>query len=80
MADRNDKVMAYRTFVQTLKKMRCKMAYGFRHRWQKRRVGNKHMDIGIYLLGLDILARPIGVLHLQTPVLHHLTPPTPAEF
>ena len=33
-----------------------------------------------YLLGLDILARPIGVLHLQTPVLHHLTPPTPAEF
>ena len=34
----------------------------------------------IYLLGLDILARPIGVLHLQTPVLHHLTPPTPAEF
>ena len=48
MEDRNDKVMAYRTFVQTLKKMRCKMAYGFRHRWQKRRVGNKHMDIGIY--------------------------------
>ena len=34
----------------------------------------------MYLLGLDILARPIGVLHLQTPVLHHLTPPTPAEF
>ena len=48
MEDRNDKVMAYRTFIQTLKKIGCKMAYGFGHRWQKRRVGNKCMDIGIY--------------------------------
>ena len=48
MHDRNDKVLAYKTTIQTLKKMSCKTAYGFRHRWQKRRVGNKHMDIGIY--------------------------------
>ena len=57
MEDRNDKVMAYRTFVQTLKKMRCKIAYGFRHRWQKRRVGNKHMDIIIYQFFMGFLAK-----------------------
>ena len=66
MEDRNDKVMAYRTFVQTLKKMRCKMAYGFRHRWQKRRVGNKHMDIGIYqIIGWYIFPSKIPSLEMN---------------
>ena len=40
----------------------------------RRHVQSKTM---LYLLGLDILARPLGVLHLYTyttPVLHLLTP------
>ena len=48
MEDRNDKVYGLQKNCSNFEKMRCKIAYGFRHRWQKRRVGNKHMDIGIY--------------------------------
>ena len=48
MEDRNDKVCGLQNNHSNFEKMRCEIAYGFRHRWQKRRAGNKHMDIGIY--------------------------------